>query len=49
MDIKAFAKDIIGIIMKRTYLNTGKNRDPTEDKAMEAIKTNFRETIVFIK
>ena len=49
MDIKAFAKNTIGIIIKCIYLNTSKNRNSTEDKAIEAIKINFRETIVPIK
>ena len=49
MDIKAFTKDTIGLIIKRIYLNTGKNINLIEDKAIEAIKANFRGTIVPIR
>ena len=44
--MKAFAKNTIRIIIKHIYLDIGKNKNPIKDKAIEAIKTNFRETIV---
>ena len=49
MDIKAFTKDTIGLIIKRIRLDTGKNVDLTEDKAIEAMEANFRGTIVPIR
>ena len=49
MDIKAFTKDTIGLIIKRIRLDTSKNVDLIEDKAIEAIEANFRGTIVPIR
>ena len=49
MDIKVFAKDTIGFIIKRIRLDAGKNADLIEDKVMEAIEADFRETIVPIR
>jgi len=49
LDIKAFAKDTIRLIIKRIRLNTGKNVDLIEDKAIEAMEANFRGTIVPIR
>ena len=49
MDIKAFAKNTVRLIIKRTRLDTGKNVDLIEDKAIKAIEANFRETIVPIR
>ena len=49
MNIKAFAKDTIGLIIKRTRLDTGKNADFIEDEAIEAIEANFREIMVPIR
>ena len=46
LNIKVFAKNTIGFIMKYTHLDTGKNMDFTKDKAIEAIEAGFRETIV---
>jgi hypothetical protein len=48
-DMKAFAKDTVGLIMKRTRLDTGKNADLIEDEAMEAMEANFRETMVLTR
>ena len=49
LDIKAFAKDTVGLIIKRIRLDAGKNADFIEDEAIEAMEANFRETIVPIR
>ena len=49
MDIKAFSKDTIKLIIKYIYLDAGKNTNLIENKAIEAIEVNFRETIVLIR